>query len=181
MWVTKLLISPVKKQDFCPKTTKFSPKLACLSNAGPKNNANKVPRWVFCYVGNKTFDFCQEKLGFFAQNWHFCSFWARPCQLIWWVGWWLWHAGCISQDTYLLYTNCCSGSLFANGCYERLVCRVGKLLFWIFFSSKLLSQTYVFQIVVVDIFFFKSGKLQGVPEKKFPQKFNYNWTKISTD
>ena len=24
-----------------------------------------------------------------------------PC---WWVGWWLWHAGCISQDTYLLYS-----------------------------------------------------------------------------
>ena len=23
-----------------------------------------------------------------------------PC---WWVGWWLWGAGCISQDTYLLY------------------------------------------------------------------------------
>ena len=23
-----------------------------------------------------------------------------PC---WWVGWWLWRAGCISQDTYLLY------------------------------------------------------------------------------
>ena len=25
-----------------------------------------------------------------------------PC---WWVGWWLWRAGCISQDTYLLYDN----------------------------------------------------------------------------
>ena len=25
-----------------------------------------------------------------------------PC---WWVGWWLWRAGCISQDTYLLYGN----------------------------------------------------------------------------
>ena len=23
-----------------------------------------------------------------------------PC---WWVGWWLWRAGCISQDTFLLY------------------------------------------------------------------------------
>ena len=30
-----------------------------------------------------------------------------PC---WWVGWWLWRAGCISQDTYLLYkilVRCC--------------------------------------------------------------------------
>ena len=57
IWVTKLLISPVKKRIFCPKTTKFGPKLAFLVN----------------YV---------------------------PC---WWVGWWLWRAGCISQDTYLLY------------------------------------------------------------------------------
>ena len=22
---------------------------------------------------------------------------------LWWVSWWLWRAGCISQDTYLLY------------------------------------------------------------------------------
>ena len=28
MWVTKLLISEVKKRIFCPKTTKFGPKLA---------------------------------------------------------------------------------------------------------------------------------------------------------
>ena len=34
MWVTKLLISPVKKRILCPKTTKFSPKLALLSIAG---------------------------------------------------------------------------------------------------------------------------------------------------
>ena len=48
---------------------------------------NKVPRWVFRYVGNKTFDFSSKK-GFFAQkrpnlaqNWHFWSIWARPCRL----------------------------------------------------------------------------------------------------
>ena len=34
MWVTKLLISPVKKRIFCPKTTKFGPKLEFLSIAG---------------------------------------------------------------------------------------------------------------------------------------------------
>ena len=34
MWVTKLLISQVKKRNFCPKTTKFGPKLAFLSIAG---------------------------------------------------------------------------------------------------------------------------------------------------
>ena len=51
---------------------------------------NKVPRWVFRYVGNKTFDFSSKKKGFFAQkrpnlaqNWHFWSIRARPCRLIW--------------------------------------------------------------------------------------------------
>ena len=34
MWVTKLLISPVKKRILAQKTTKFSPKLAFLSIAG---------------------------------------------------------------------------------------------------------------------------------------------------
>ena len=65
MWVTKLLISPVKKRIFCPKTTKFGPKLAFLVNLGQAMQA-----------------------------------YSMPC---WWVGWWLWRAGCISQDTYLLY------------------------------------------------------------------------------
>ena len=38
-----------------------------------------------------------------AQNWHFWSIWAMEAYLVpcWWVGWW--RAGCISQDTYLLY------------------------------------------------------------------------------
>ena len=30
MWVTKLMISQVKKRIFCPKTTKFGPKMAFL-------------------------------------------------------------------------------------------------------------------------------------------------------
>ena len=58
MWVTKLLISQVKKRIFCPK-------LAFLVNLGQAMQAYSV--------------------------------------LCWWVGWWLWRAGCISQDTYLLY------------------------------------------------------------------------------
>ena len=65
MWVTKLLISQVKKRIFCPKTTKFGPKLAFLVDLGQALQAFSVPCW--------------------------------------WVSWWLWRAGCISQDTYLLY------------------------------------------------------------------------------
>ena len=33
-----------------------------------KNNVNKVPRWVFCYVGNKTFDFSSKKKDFLPKN-----------------------------------------------------------------------------------------------------------------
>ena len=65
MLVTKLLISPVKKRIFCPKTTKFGPKLAFLVDMGLAMQVFLVPCWL--------------------------------------VGWWLWRAGCISQDTYLLY------------------------------------------------------------------------------
>ena len=65
MWVTKLLISPVKVRIFCPRTTEFGLKLAFLFISGQALPAHLVPCW--------------------------------------WVGLWLWRAGCISQDTYLLY------------------------------------------------------------------------------
>ena len=65
MWVTKHLISPVKKRIFCPKTTKFGPKLAFFVNLGQAMQAYLVPCW--------------------------------------WIVWWLWRAGCIAQDIYLLY------------------------------------------------------------------------------
>ena len=43
MWVTKLLISPVKKRIFCPKTTKFGPNLADLVNLGQAMLAYSMP------------------------------------------------------------------------------------------------------------------------------------------
>ena len=46
MWVTKLLISPVKKRIFCPKTTKFGPKLAVLVNLGQAMQAYSMPCWL---------------------------------------------------------------------------------------------------------------------------------------
>ena len=45
MWVTKLLISPVKKRIFCPKTTKFGPKLAFFGNLA------RSCRLIQCPVG----------------------------------------------------------------------------------------------------------------------------------
>ena len=65
MWVTKLLIFQVEIRIFCPKTTKFGPKLAFLVNLDLAMQAYSVPCWL--------------------------------------VGWWLWRAGCILQDTFLFY------------------------------------------------------------------------------
>ena len=134
MLVPKLLLTPIKIRLFGPKTAKFGPKYAflvilgqilpflhILSNARPKNNVNKVPRWVFRYVGNKTFDFSSKKkdflpkndqiwpkIGIFGQLGQAVQAYSMPC---WWVGWWLWRAGCISQDTYLLYGKSIEGQL----------------------------------------------------------------------
>ena len=73
MLVPKLLLTPIKIRLFGPKTAKFGPKSAFLVILGQilpffahfvqwptKNNVNKVPRWVFRYVGNKTFDFSSK-------------------------------------------------------------------------------------------------------------------------
>ena len=38
-----------------------------MSNAWPKTNVNKVPRWVFLYVGNKTFDFSRKNSDFLPE------------------------------------------------------------------------------------------------------------------
>ena len=43
MWVTKLLIFPVEISIFCPKTTKFGPKLAILVNLGQAMQAYSMP------------------------------------------------------------------------------------------------------------------------------------------
>ena len=42
--------------------------LPILSHARPKTNANKVLRWVFSFVGNKTFDFSSKNSNFLPKN-----------------------------------------------------------------------------------------------------------------
>ena len=64
----------------------YWPFLPVWSHAWPKNNAKKVPRWVFRYVGNKTFDFSSKNLEFLPKNdqiWPEIGIFARPCRLIW--------------------------------------------------------------------------------------------------
>ena len=43
MWVKKLLIFPVEIRIFCPKTTKFGPKLAFLVDMGQAMQAYSMP------------------------------------------------------------------------------------------------------------------------------------------
>ena len=51
---------------------------------------------IYCF---KTTKFGQ-KLAFLVNLGEAMQAYSVPC---WLVGWWLWRAGCISQDTYLLY------------------------------------------------------------------------------
>ena len=91
--------------------------LHIFSNARPKTNVNKVPRWVFRYVGNKTFDFSSKKNDFLPKKNQ-----IQPeigisvnCLLIWCPVGGLaggCGVGCISQDTYLLYNDKEWGKVF---------------------------------------------------------------------
>ena len=72
MWVPKLLLSPVKIRNFGQKSAKFGPKMAFLAHFVPGIGQ-------ICFLAHLS------------------------CQFIWcFIGWWLWRAGCISQDIYLL-------------------------------------------------------------------------------
>ena len=74
-------------------------------------NMNKVPRWVFRYVGNKTFDFSSKKRIFCPKTTQFglklaffCPLQAHlvPC---WWVGWWLWRGLHLARHLFTLWTD----------------------------------------------------------------------------
>ena len=99
MLVPKLLLTPLKFRILAQKRLKLVKNMHfwlfwakywhCLpisSHARPKTNANKVPRWVFRYVGNKTFDFSSKNQDFLPKNdpiWPEIGIFAKPCRLIW--------------------------------------------------------------------------------------------------
>ena len=56
--------------------------LPISSHARPKSNANKVPMWVPKLLLSPLKIFAPKPPNF-ARNWHFWSFWARLCWLIW--------------------------------------------------------------------------------------------------
>ena len=81
----------VQNMHFWSFWAKYCHFLHILSNVQPKTNVNKVPRWVFRMWVTKLLIspvkiriFCPKKPNL-ARKWHFCSFWARPCRLIWLV------------------------------------------------------------------------------------------------
>ena len=88
--VQKLLVTPIKMSIYGPKTAKFSPKYGFFaqswhfwpiwSHARPKNNADKVPRWFFPYMGTITFASSHKKMDFWPKYWHILPIWshARP-------------------------------------------------------------------------------------------------------
>ena len=58
---------------------------------------SQVKKRIFC---PKTTKF-GPNLAFLVNLGQAMQAYSVPC---WWVDWWLWRVGCISQDTYLLYT-----------------------------------------------------------------------------
>ena len=111
MLVPKLLLTLKKIRIFGPKTAKFGPKYAIFVILGqilpffgtcsPMPDQNTM--WTRC-LGGFSVMWVTKKKELFAQNdqiWQFCSL---PVHLVpcWRVGWWLWRAGCISHDAYLV-------------------------------------------------------------------------------
>merc|ERR1712115_729932 len=77
----------VQNLHFWSFWAKYCHLLHILSNARPKTNVNKVPRLVFCYVVNKTYDFSSKKKDFLPKNdqiWPKIGIFGRfgPCRLI---------------------------------------------------------------------------------------------------
>ena len=117
----QLLLPPVKFRIFGPKKGKFGQNWHFWPNIGlfgpfdplsDQKTMQKGAQVVFRCVGTKTFASSCKNYDFWPQNSHFrpkicflqhiqaLRVHLAPCRL---VGWWLSCAGCISQDTYLLY------------------------------------------------------------------------------
>ena len=62
----------------------------------PKHLLSPVKIRIFCPKKSKF----GPNLAFLVNLRQVMQAYSMPC---WWVGWCLWRAGCISQDTYLLY------------------------------------------------------------------------------
>ena len=82
------------------------------------------PQYQYCYLPVRIRIFCPKttnfgpKLAFLVNLGQAMQAYSVPC---WWVGWWLWRAGCISQDTYLLYNHDCDKASICDA-LEKCLC-----------------------------------------------------------
>ena len=104
--------------------------LHILLNARPKTNVNKVPRWIFRYVGNKTFDFSSKKKDFLPKNDQLWPEIGISCRfglglagtfgaLL--VGWLVVVARGLYLDTYLLYDSSLLEHSYFVACIDFVV------------------------------------------------------------
>ena len=96
MLVPKLLLTPIKIRIFGPKTAKIGPKSAFLvifTNSGV--GVDFLARRPTFFLNDRNLETKSQKIVPKVGN--------EPLVARWLVGWWMWRAGCISQDTYLLY------------------------------------------------------------------------------
>ena len=104
-------------------SAKYCHFLHILSNARPKNNVNKVPRWDFRYVDNKTFDFSSKKRIFCPKT---TKFGPKLAFLV--------NLGQAMQA----YSMPCCGSV--GGCGARAVSRKTPIYFMLFMFVHLLLR-----------------------------------------
>ena len=78
MRAPKVLLPPSKKGFLAKKMAKFGPKLSFIAKyrhfwplwsiVWPKNNADKLPRWFFHYMGTKTLTNFRKNYYFWPKN-----------------------------------------------------------------------------------------------------------------
>ena len=98
MLVPKILLTPLKIRIFWSKICifgHFGPNIAIFCPFRPM--PDQKPMRTRCLSGFSVMwvtkllispgkiEYFAQKSPILAQKWHFCSFWARPCQLIWLV------------------------------------------------------------------------------------------------
>ena len=128
----------VQNMHFWSFWAKYCHFLHILSNARPKTNVNKVPGWVFRYVGYKTFDFSSKKRVFCPKT---TKFGPKLAFLV--------NLGQAKQA----YSMPCCGSV--GGCGARAVSRTTPIYFIIY------KTTPRFEDFFDEIFFGKIVQLDN--------------------
>ena len=76
------------------------------------------------------------KLAFLVNLGQAMQAYSVPCRL---VGWWLWRAGCIAQDTYLLYTSIVG---VVKYCQLSIRCCFMDMIYWLALFFRITGMIY---------------------------------------